>query len=153
MTAPRRCIDCVAEGVKTTRKIATTRAGKPVPGPRCATHHRAKRYDRRTYSHSKHIMALYGLLPEEYDEVYRFQQNRCFICQRATGATKKLSVDHDHKTGMVRGLCCTMCNKYILGWARDDIEFFKRVIEYLEHPPAVAAIGVRIVPDHIDEAA
>ena len=66
--------------------------------------------------------------------------------QRANGKYKRLSVDHDHKTGIIRGLLCTMCNKYTLGWARDCIEFFKRAIAYLTNPPAVQVIGERIAP-------
>ncbi|WP_174901051.1 endonuclease VII domain-containing protein, partial [Mycolicibacterium aichiense] len=68
-----------------------------------------------------------------------------------TGKIKRLSVDHDHKTGIIRGLLCTMCNKYTLGWARDCIEFFKRAIAYLTSPPAVQVIGERIAPIEADK--
>jgi hypothetical protein len=46
-----------------------------------------------------------------------------------------LSVDHDHKTLLVRGLLCRPCND-LLGHARDDPEFFTRAKVYLEKPPA-----------------
>lgn len=62
-----------------------------------------------------------------------------------------MAVDHDHKTGMVRGILCARCNHDILGHARDEIEFFERAIEYLKSPPAISVIGVRIVPNHIEE--
>jgi len=35
----------------------------------------------------------------------------------------------------------------VLGHARDEIEFFERCIDFLNSPPAVRAIGVRVVPD------
>ncbi|QBJ00245.1 endonuclease VII [Mycobacterium phage Pharaoh] len=60
-------------------------------------------------------------------------------------------MDHDHKTGIVRGLLCTMCNKYTLGWARDCIEFFERAIAYLRRPPAVEVLGERIAPIEADK--
>jgi hypothetical protein len=138
------CVDCQAEGITSKRKT-------PWPGPRCATHHRAKKRQRSTGSWAARILDTYGITDEEYWAIYEFQGGRCYICQRANGTKKRLSVDHDHKTGIVRGLLCTMCNKYTLGWARDCIEFFKRAIEYLTNPPAVQVIGERIAPVEIDK--
>lgn len=139
---PKVCRDCVAEGITTKRKA-------PYPGPRCATHHRAKRFDRRNYSHSKHVEDTYGITSDEYWAIHAYQGGVCAMCQRATGATRKLAVDHDHATGMVRGCLCKFDNR-LLGFARDDIAFFERCIEYLKNPPAVAVIGVRITPDMAD---
>ena len=56
------------------------------------------------------------------------------MCRWANGRTRRLSVDHDHKTGKVRGLLCRPCNNH-LGLARDDVDYFRRGIEYLEDPP------------------
>lgn len=133
------CVDCAAQGVTTKRKT-------PHPGPRCATHHRAKRFDRRNYSHGKHIEQTYGITSEEYEAVLDHQGRVCPLCLRARGVRKRLSVDHDHATGIVRGLICGVDNKY-LGHARDQIEYFERCIEYLKNPPAVQVIGKRITPD------
>lgn len=138
-----RCIDCKKEGVTTSRKAS----GKPLL---CATHRRARRFNRRNYSHEKHIKDTYGITADEYQAIYDYQGGKCAICRRATGARKRLSVDHCHATGRVRGTLCTTCNKYVLGHARDDIAFFERAIEYLKHPPAFAVIGERIVPGGAD---
>ena len=91
-------------------------------------------------------MKVYGISAEEYWEIYEFQGGRCAMCRRATGASKKLSVDHCHATGVVRGLLCLPCNRNVLGHAQDEVEFFERAIDYLNSPPAVMAIGVRVVP-------
>jgi len=136
---PRQCVDCVDEGITTNRKTVDAK-GRPYPGPRCATHHRAKRREQNSGAWGRRLIATYNITPEEYWAIYKFQGGRCYICQRANGKKKRLSVDHDHKTGIVRGLLCTMCNKYTLGWARD-------CIEYLTTPPAVQVIGERITPD------
>ena len=134
----RICVDCLAEGIVSKRKA-------PHPGPRCATHHRAKRKVRSAGTWAVRILALYGLTPEEFWGIFRFQGNRCAICERATGARKRLSVDHCHTTGQVRGLLCGPCNK-MLGHARDEVGFFERAISYLKEPPAESTIGWRRVP-------
>ena len=134
------CVDCAKEGILTKRKTT----GKPAL---CATHRRARRSKRSAYTHDKHIMETYGISSEEYWLIYEAQGGVCYICRRARGIKKKLSVDHCHSTGQVRGLLCTMCNKYILGHLRDDVEAAQRVIDYLLHPPALDVIGIRITPD------
>lgn len=139
--AVKRCKDCVAEGVTTKRRA-------PYPGPRCATHHRKHRRKRSRNSHEKHLLATYGITADEYQALYKHQGGRCYICRRATGARKRLAVDHCHTTGMVRGLLCGTCNRKVIGHLRDDPEALRRAAEYLEHPPAFSVIGHRIVPNH-----
>jgi hypothetical protein len=45
--------------------------------------------------------------------------------------TNGLHVDHDHKTGLIRGLLCTQCNPGI-GYFQDSIERLQLAIKYLE---------------------
>jgi len=116
-----------------------TRAA-PYPGPRCATHHHAVKKARSTDQHAKRVQDVYGLAEGDYARIYQCQGGKCFICERATGASRRLSVDHDHKTGRVRGLLCRPCND-MLGHARDDAEFFRRAVRYLMLPPA-AIMGI-----------
>ena len=112
----------------------------PHPGPRCATHHREIVKARKASKHELWVQATYGLGPGMYALLKDAQGGTCALCGRATGVRKKLAVDHDHKSGYVRGLLCGPCNK-LLGFARDNPEFFRRCAEYLEEPPAFAVIG------------
>jgi Recombination endonuclease VII len=105
------------------------------PGPRCVTHHRAWVRLKRAEKHGYETAKRYGLSPEDYQRILEFQGKRCYICQRATGRSKRLAVDHNHKTGLVRGLLCSVCN-HMLAHARDDPEFFERAAFYLRHTPA-----------------
>ena len=50
----------------------------------------------------------------------------CVIC----GANEKLVVDHDHKTGKIRGLLCNHCNRG-LGHFRDDPMLLEFATQYL----------------------
>ncbi|QGH79740.1 endonuclease VII [Gordonia phage Anon] len=134
------CVDCKAEGLVNKRVVK-------YPGPRCYSHHKMKRRSRRDYSHAQHILETYGITSEQYWEIYRHQGGVCAICNRARGLKKKLSVDHCHKTGMVRGLLCQKCNRDVLGHLRDDPTLLQNAIDYLRSPPAVQAIGVVITPD------
>jgi hypothetical protein len=136
-----RCLDCIRDGVQTARRAT----GRPLL---CATHRRARKFNRRTYNHTTHILNTYNLTADEYVAMYESQGGKCALCRRATGERRKLAVDHCHRTGMIRSLLCSVCNKY-LGHARDDIEYFARCIAYLNNPPAVQVIGVRITPDMV----
>lgn len=143
-----RCKDCVAEGITTKRKLATKRDGTPHPGPRCVTHQRARRSTTQDQAWERRLKAVYGLTAEQYWRIYEYQGGVCYICRRATGAHKRLSVDHCHTTGLVRGLLCGPCNRDVVGHLRDDPAAFSRGIDYLDKPPAqrlgifVAASGL-----------
>lgn len=121
----RICKDCPPE----------SKRPSPYAGPRCATHHRGVMKARRAAAHESKVQKVYGLAPGDYDRLYQLQGGCCYICQRSTGKTKKLSVDHDHATGLPRGLLCTICNR-MLGWLRDSPEAWLRGFSYLKDPPA-----------------
>jgi hypothetical protein len=131
--AKRVCRDCKEAGRPLTRPA-------PHPGPRCATCHRARRKASQKAAHGRRIEQVYGITEYEYDALYEAQGGVCAICLRATGKVRKLAVDHDHAIGdgkreAVRGLLCKSDNR-LLGFARDDPEFFRRAMNYLLDPPA-----------------
>lgn len=140
MTAkPRLCVDCRSEGI-------TTKRPAPNPGPRCASHHRVRRAKTRSAAWESRLMKNFGLTPEDYWKLYEYQNGRCYLCQRASGRTKRLAVDHDHSTGLVRGLLCSHDNLKVIGHSRDSVEFFQRGIQYLTNPPAFDVIGKIVAP-------
>lgn len=85
------------------------------------------------------IKAKYGLSKKEYESLAEAQNNKCAICFEEESAlnvwdrekTRKLAVDHDHSTGIVRGLLCYRCNT-TLGKVNDNIEILENMIKYLE---------------------
>lgn len=133
------CKDCVAEWeLLPEPKGPVTYRPRPIvdrSGGRCATHWRKRKEFIKERTHEKRVVKVYGLADGDYDRLYRFQGRICPICRRANGATRKLSVDHDHKNGLVRGLLCRPCND-LLGHLRDDPGAGYRITKYLVDPPA-----------------
>lgn len=85
-------------------------------------------------SHSARIEKTYGITAREYKVLLALQDGRCAICRQKPRA-KRLAVDHDHETGVVRGLCCKRCNHDLLGAAHDDVAILLAAVEYLTNPP------------------
>ena len=82
-------------------------------------------------SHFKNIERLYGITPEQYAILLEAQDGKCAICREVDPVRNRLSVDHDHKTGRVRGLLCMRCNGGI-GMLGDSIERLENAIRYLQ---------------------
>lgn len=95
--------------------------------------------ERRNNAHARALEARYGITSADYWDLYAWQGGVCYICRRATGKTRRLSVDHDHSTGIVRGLLCRPCNNY-LGHLRDSREALLRAAGYLDAPPFAAML-------------
>lgn len=68
----------------------------------------------------------YGLTPADVAKMLADQGGVCAICGEVP---KKLRVDHNHKTGKVRGILCHRCNLMIAGI--EESEFYERAIAYL----------------------
>ena len=84
---------------------------------------------KREYDRAYQLSRKYGLTPECFDRMMAEQSNCCAICQREF--TKTPHVDHCHKSGEVRGLLCSNCNRAI-GFLGDDPLTVSRAVDYLE---------------------
>lgn len=69
----------------------------------------------------------YGLSVESFQQMYISQEGLCAICGRDLGRT---DIDHDHTSGVVRGLLCHTCN-IGLGAFQDNPDILSRAIQYL----------------------
>jgi hypothetical protein len=78
------------------------------------------------------IKNKFGITPEDYDRLLEAQGGVCAICKRYPPhrRIKRLCVDHDHKTGRIRGLLCSRCNSGI-GMLQDDEASLSGAIAYL----------------------
>lgn len=57
-------------------------------------------------------------------------RNQETIVDAKSGLTRDLAVDHDHETGLVRGLLCRRCNQAI-GLLNEDRNLLQRMIGYI----------------------
>jgi hypothetical protein len=80
----------------------------------------------------------YGITVKEYNTMLAKQGGVCAICKEKESSisrwhskTIRLAVDHNHTTGVVRGVLCNRCNRGI-GYLNDDITILRAAIEYLE---------------------
>lgn len=89
------------------------------------------RLDRLLYWRNYSLKRNYGISVEDYDKLLKFQKFRCLICNRhQKQLNRRLSVDHCHKTGVVRGILCNKCNE-VIGWLEID-KRLSRVVTYLK---------------------
>jgi hypothetical protein len=67
-----------------------------------------------------------------YEILLEQQKGCCTICLKTESrkGAPHLSVDHNHKTGDIRGLLCSKCN-IGLGYFNDDKTLLKKAIDYL----------------------
>ena len=80
---------------------------------------------------NKLLQRLYGITLEKYNKLFETQSGCCAICGRHQSELKiSLHIDHDHKTGMIRGLLCNRCNP-LIGFADNNINILESAIEYL----------------------
>jgi hypothetical protein len=105
-------------------------------------------YNARYYRNNKskarehQLRYKFGITLEEYNQINQSQGGVCAICEgvnttRTKGTTSgknikmSLAVDHNHKTGKVRGLLCSNCNTS-LGSFKDNPALLRKAISYLE---------------------
>lgn len=75
---------------------------------------------------------LFGLTPEEYENLKQTQDYQCAICEDDLQPKQKTHIDHCHRTGKVRGILCENCNRG-LGMFKDNTERLAKAIRYLEN--------------------
>lgn len=85
------------------------------------------------------LKRLYNITPEEYDLILEYQGGGCAICGRPPGKTR-LAVDHNHTSGLTRGLLCWQHNAGLAKFG-DSLEYLRNGALYIHRPPATLALG------------
>jgi len=79
------------------------------------------------------IQRKYSLTKDDFDKLLRDQNYRCAICNKPFNLpdTHNIYIDHNHRTGKVRGLLCPKCNSGI-GYFEDNPEYLDKAFKYLK---------------------
>lgn len=75
----------------------------------------------------QHRERTYGIAKEDYERMLNSQNEVCAICKKDS----KLWVDHDHLTGIVRGLLCPSCNT-LVGYIETHGHLIQDVLKYIQ---------------------
>jgi hypothetical protein len=138
-----RCIPCQKAAWKASQerrrrgeRMQTGRRPRPVPaGTRwCSVCKQPLPLERfageertcRVCKHQRHLARKYGLSMEEYRRMDSEQGGMCACCK----ARPHRYVDHDHKTGVVRGLLCPRCNTAV-GYLETHPMIYEQAAAYL----------------------
>jgi hypothetical protein len=137
VTTTKRCYSCEEHlGVE---EFYKNRARKDGFADECKTCTRKKRdpnYNRSEKALNAQLQYKYGIGVEDYKTLLEQQEGLCAICRKANhsflreGRKIRLSVDHNHETGEIRGLLCARCNTAV-GVFDGDIEMIERLAAYL----------------------
>lgn len=106
-------------------------------------HQRRFRDSLPDYNHTRNLQRRYGLSVDEYQTLLANQNFSCPICKveisGSLGYKRKrpVVVDHNHETGDVRGILCSLCN-LMLGHARESTNILYQAIVYLSERGAYA---------------
>lgn len=73
----------------------------------------------------------YGITLNQFEKLKLKQNGKCAICETELNHALKTHVDHCHKTNVVRGILCNLCNPG-LGMFKDSTEILKCAILYLD---------------------
>lgn len=81
-----------------------------------------------------------GTTAEWFLAQFEKQNGKCAICgsaethrtKRETGTVRSLAIDHDHETGVVRGLLCFRCNTSVHLLDKYGLEWAEKAVRYME---------------------
>ncbi|MEU3117990.1 MULTISPECIES: endonuclease VII domain-containing protein [Micromonospora] len=124
----RFCADCGT--VKPLADFPRNRSDSTGYATYCKPCHnlRTRETKQRLYGGNReyHLRRRYGVGEKEFQELLTEQGGVCAICRRPDPE----HLDHDHRTGWVRGILCFNCNGG-LGQFKDNAEVLARAITYL----------------------
>jgi len=83
---------------------------------------------RKKWRKAEHYRDRYGLEMADHDALMAMQEGRCALCKKDP---HRLVVDHDHKTGVVRGLLCDPCNQFV-GHLENKMGLLDAALAYIE---------------------
>lgn len=126
-----KCVTCARENMK------KWKANNPEAYAKWRNTHSEKiREYRKKASESGEAFAQYlknkhGISIKDYNRLLRKQKGVCAVCEKPCATGRRLAIDHDHVTGVIRGLLCSACNLYV---GHLESPKMKKALAYLKRP-------------------
>lgn len=125
------CKECTNEAQREWKRKNPERALEGQHRRRACYKAAGKKYRNSAESRWKaHLKTRFGLTPEEYEAMLVAQFGLCAICGLPPQEGKRLTIDHCHKSNLIRSLLCNNCNT-MLGMAQDNPAILRAGIKYL----------------------
>jgi len=82
-------------------------------------------------SRNAYLLRTYGITEKQYNDLLKKQGRACAVCRNPVlEGDRNLAVDHNHKTGEIRGLLCFRCNHTVVG-RHTDADLLESAANYL----------------------
>lgn len=110
--------------------------GKQSHCMKCFRFYKERRYlettdEVKARARKSRLKRMYGITPEQWDEMFARQGGRCALCgKHASEFKNRLHTDHNHKSGKTRALVCFYCNRRRIGQL--SLEWVRKLLEYFE---------------------
>jgi 5-methylcytosine-specific restriction endonuclease McrA len=112
------------------REIARVKAWQQANAARVYERNREYRRANPDRIREGHLKRTFGITLEDFEAMLAAQGGGCAICGRPAPEGTSLHVDHDHETGVVRGLLCFTCNG-ALGMLTENEDHLLRAADYV----------------------
>lgn len=125
------------------RQSAYLKRYQSSPKGRAKEKQRYQKQERKDYVRVLARFHRYGITAKQQRDLWLTQGGKCGVCRAHLAevgpGTKHVHVDHNHETGVVRGLLCSSCNQidgHLNKIGVTPAAFAARLQAYLDSPPA-----------------
>lgn len=125
-----KCPQCFEEVTRVYTRGKPIRFCSQKCGKRYWRHQTRKRQKACGYVRRARLKSKFGMTEDDYNCLLSAQDGTCAVCKNPP-KKRRLAVDHDHKTGKVRGLLCFRCN-YGIGFWHDRADLLHAASIYLK---------------------
>jgi Recombination endonuclease VII len=94
------------------------------------------------------LRSKFNLSPAQFRAMVAATGGRCPVCDKKP---TQWNVEHNHRTRQVYGVVCAGCNVGPIAFSYHDVELVKRLLNYLENPPALPVVGEVLVPEGVNQ--
>jgi hypothetical protein len=119
------------------RAIAHAKRWQQVNAERVREYQRQYRADHAQLFREGHLRRVFDFTGAQYQALLEAQGGGCAVCGRAPRAGRSLHVDHNHKTGVIRGLLCFRCNVGIGHFREDTLRMADAIVYLARGRPAL----------------